>query len=177
MIDWQKHHASLLEGTRAAVVAFFERNGRDDLCAVGFVFELYNASPSFHLCADRWSYRMSCPDWQSAESRWNSGGFEFPAVLLSLGELGREWDAMAAESYRLAADERHSRHVYDGFVRVSCQVLADLARERFFGDWRALGFNVSEIGDGIELVMERDKLIRRLIVSAAEPNAAADGGA
>jgi hypothetical protein len=170
MIEWRQHHAVLLRGARAALGAFFEKTGREDVCAVGFVFELWNASPSFHLCADRWVYRRSCPDWDSAEARWNSGGFEFPAALLSLGELGREWDATAAELHRLAADKRCSRDVYDGLVRVSCEVLADLAREGLFGDWRGIDFNVSEVNDGIEVVRARDALIRQLIAPAAEPS-------
>jgi hypothetical protein len=163
MIDWSHNKALLSQGTRSAIRAFFEKHGRDDLCSIGYVFELGNASPSFHLCADRWTYRKACPDADGLEARWNSGGYEFPAVLLKMDELGPEWEAIAARLHKLSTKKPHVREVYDGLIQISCEVLAELARARHFGDWHALDFNVSEVSDSIELVIERDQAIRRLI--------------
>jgi hypothetical protein len=173
MIDWRRNKRLLVEGTQSAVRAFLAKKGRNDLCSVGYVFELGNASPAFFLCADTRTYRSQCPDAETDEARWNSGGFEYPAALLSLHELGPEWADEVARLPSLAEDASHFREVYDGLITICCEALAELAPTGLFGDWTQVDFNVSEVGDPIERVRERDRHIRQLLAAKAGTEAEA----
>jgi hypothetical protein len=164
-IDWEKCKGLLLEGTRSAITDFMKKTPRSELCAIGYVFELGNESPQFDLCADTWSNRKRSPDWELPDARWNSGNYEFPAGLSSYSELGSEWNDVAGLLHNTAEKERYFDAVYKGLVRIGCEVLVELARGGFLGDWQLLDFNVSEVGDSIEVVSARNAKIKKLIES------------
>src|SRR5689334_2790496 len=105
-MDWPQTKQLLIVGSDKAIRAFLSHHADDQLCAIGYVFELWNNSPQFDLCAntDRYfrnsmaQYERNSPQTVHEEIRWNSGDYEFPAGLLHREELGPEW---LAESARL----------------------------------------------------------------------------
>jgi hypothetical protein len=178
MIDWERNKKLLLDGSEAAIRKFLAVRAKGDLCAIGYVFELWNASPQFDLCANTTQFFQESMarhlkkwpddsvDDSAKEYRWNSGCYQYSAGLLGeRAELGAAWDAESDRLHELADADPESREVYDGLIRISCDVLVELASRRVFGDWSALDFNVSEVGDAIETVQQRDREIKQRIAS------------
>ena len=64
--DWQSRLEVLVKASKPVIKQFFERHERDELLAVGYVFELWNAGPQFDLVA-----HLGQPI--QTEYRWNSG--------------------------------------------------------------------------------------------------------
>ena len=145
----------LVESTRVVLSRFFQTHSPRDLIAIGYVFELWNASPQFDLCAHTGSHHD-----ERLEIRWNSGDYNFPAGLLgTIDELGPEWGGIVERLHQEAEDQDQSGEVYRALTEVACGALIEVAREGILGDTTKLDFNVSEVNDPLELVMERDRLI------------------
>ena len=90
MIDWQSYKQILVEFADAALTTFLDAYPIDSICAVGFVFELWNETGQFDICANTSTFlentiSTSTEQWpdltDNDEIRWNSGDFEFPAGL------------------------------------------------------------------------------------------------
>src|SRR5260370_1514023 len=182
MIDWERNKRLLIEGSEHAIRAFLAQLPNGELAAIGYTFELWNESPQFNLCANArryfqesmLGYRREWPETSEQQIRWSSGDFEFPAGLLKVrNELGTEWCAENVRLHKLSdADEMgresaYSQEVYDGLVRISCEALAVLAKKNVFGDFSKIDFNVAEYGDKIDVIKERDRMIRALIQKMA----------
>jgi hypothetical protein len=174
MIDWEKNQQLLLTGARAAFREFLAAHSSEQLCAVGFLFELGNVSAQFDACAHVAKDRKEHQD-QKVDVRWNSGSFTHPAGLTSRpAELGESWDAEVERLHDMPFDDdgdedgEKTKEVYDGLIRISCEVLAALAFAGEFGDWRHVDFNVAEVNDSIDMVQHRDRLIRSRIMPASQ---------
>ncbi|HEX7900737.1 MAG TPA: DUF4303 domain-containing protein [Planctomycetota bacterium] len=157
-MDWRKLGALLTMSTEQAFLAFFEKVPRASLCAVGYVFEIGNATPQFFLCANTserlrsslQAYRSSNPQRVEDSVRWNSGDYEYPAKLLSRDELGRTWELEYAKVEALfgaAESEAAFGKIYRRLVDACVSSLVDLAARDVFGDWTRLDFNVSETAE------------------------------
>lgn len=51
-IDWKANTKLLAAETQVAILNFLKAQGKNDICAIGYVLELGNLSPQFDLCAD-----------------------------------------------------------------------------------------------------------------------------
>jgi len=172
MIDWDRYSRLLTDGTDGAMRKFLAQHPGTTLSAIGYTFELWNLSPAFNLCAnthlyfrqmnDR--YRTEWPNVEVETLRWSSGDYQFCSSLLTgRNELGSEWESQYLRLHNLAKEDNYSREVYDGLVRICCAALARLVKGGAIGDWKQIDFNVSEYGDDIELVKQRDQRVRSLI--------------
>jgi hypothetical protein len=160
--DWDHYHRVLVDSSRAVLLRFHEKAPKESVIAVGYVFELWNASPQFDLCAD-----VGTQDDQREEVRWNSGDYEFPAGLLGVAdELGSEWTEISARLHQSAEDQTGDGEIYRGLIDISCRALVDLARSGVLGDPTRLDFNVSEVGDDLAVVIVRNRLIHEQITRA-----------
>lgn len=65
--------------------------------------------------------------------------------------------------HQTANQEARSDEVYNGMIQIACMSLADLAKRGLFGDHARIGFNVSEVGDDVAIIAERDRRIRAII--------------
>lgn len=152
---WPQHQQVLLASSRRVIQKFLAQNSGEPLLAIGFVFELWNNTPQFDLCAHTGDEPSEDP-----EVRWNSGEYSFPAGLLGVrDELGPEWTAINTHLHQLAKNEDTSGEIYQGLITISCQTMALLKQEGLFGDATALDFNIAEVGDPVEKVQERNRLI------------------
>lgn len=169
-IDWKSHKELLVEISKAVISRFFEEQGKNDLCAIGYVFELPNQNPQFDLCADTHAHRARCLAKGSLDEsdRWNSGCYEHPARITRRAEFEKPWDEVVARLHKMAGDRALYQAVYDGLVKISCQALAEIAASGLVGDWTKMDFNVSEVCDEVEIVAARDQEIRRLIRAKGE---------
>jgi hypothetical protein len=168
-IDWDIKKALLKEVARRAVRRFLGKHPGDGLAAIGFVFEFWNVSSQFDLCAELRSTRAN-QEPLDGDDRWNSGNYEYPAGLTATAaELGSDWEAVSDELHELAGDEpdsREAKSVYEGLIAICCDVLTDLALEGLFGDPAVVDFNVSEVNDAVSKVKARDQEIRRRIAES-----------
>jgi hypothetical protein len=164
--EWDAYRTTLIAASDAAFRSFFLVHPPTTVVAVGFVFELWNNSPSFDPCAETREnrdvvidqYRKDWPRLAIDDIVWNSGEYAYPAGLGG-ADLGPEWDAISTRLHALASQDAESTEVYEGLIRISCDTLESLARRGIFGDWRTLEFNVSEVGDDVSLAKERSRLI------------------
>jgi hypothetical protein len=124
-----------------------------------------NAKESLAEYLAKWS------DASADEFRWNSGDYDYPSGVQDRfgGWSNRWWDELARLD-ALAQDEKHTKNVHDGVADICCNVLAELAKRGVFGDWSIIDFNVSALLDVVAQVKRRDKRIRKMIKSNAEPN-------
>jgi hypothetical protein len=67
--------------------------------------------------------------------------------------------------HQLADVAPDSLAVHDGLVRIGCRAMAALARRGRLGDWSRINLNVSETGDDMAAVKERDRWFRNLITN------------
>jgi hypothetical protein len=178
MIDWDRYTRLLTDGTNGAVQRFFAQHPGIELSAIGFTFELWNHSPAFNLCANTHTYfravkeryRTEWPNTDCEQLRWNSGDYEFCAGLLTdPNELGAEWESEYIRLHELANENLHSRDIYEGLVRISCCALAKLVNCGMIGKWNVIDFNVAEYGDDIDLIKDRDRIVRSLIARDGSP--------
>src|SRR6185436_13345909 len=115
-IDWNRNLELLLSGTEAVIRKFLSERPEIEICAIGYTFELGNASPAFHLCANSREYlartlecyRREWPNRDLGSVRWNSGDYQFPAGLLPVAEeLAPEWASEAEKFHNLATKDEH----------------------------------------------------------------------
>jgi hypothetical protein len=161
--DWDHHQRVLVDASKAVLLRFFEKHPKESVIAIGYVFELWNASPQFDLCANVGSRHDD-----REEVRWNSGDYQFPAGLLggTINELGAEWVQISDRLHLAAEDEIGEGEVYRGLIDISCRALVELARTGLFGDPTRLDFNVSEVGDSTEMVRIRNRSIHEHFTKA-----------
>jgi hypothetical protein len=153
--QWPQYQQVLLDSSRRVIKTFLSQHTDDKLLAIGFVFELWNNTPQFDLCAHTGDEPSEDP-----EVRWNSGDYSFPARLLGLrDELGPEWTAINTHLHQLAKNEDESGEIYQGLIDISIQTMIALKQEGFFGKATHLDFNISEVGDALETVRERNQMI------------------
>jgi hypothetical protein len=159
---WDHHQRVLVAASKAVLRRFFEKHPKESVIAIGYVFELWNASPQFDLCANVGSRHDD-----REEIRWNSGNYQFPAGLLgTIDELGAEWVQISYRLHQAAEDQEGHGEVYRGLIDISCRALIDLARSGLFGDPARLDFNVSEVGDSTDVVSTRSRSIHEHITKA-----------
>lgn len=160
--DWQSRLEVLVKASKPVIKQFFERHERDELLAVGYVFELWNAGPQFDLVA-----HIGQPI--QTEYRWNSGEYSFPAGLLNaVDELGSEWTAIIDRLHSEAQAQEEGgpeSEIYKGLIDISCSAMVRLARSGIFGAIERLDFNVSEVNDPLEVVRARNDLIHAQLQS------------
>src|SRR5947207_1099701 len=153
--DWNHYHRALVDSSKAVLLRFYERQPKDSVIAIGYVFELGNVSPQFDLCANV----GKCHD-EREDARWNSGDYTFPAGLLGLvDELGSEWTRINDHLHEAAEDQEEDGEIYRGLVAISCRSLVDLARSGSLGNAVRLDFNVSEVNDLLAAVIDRNRAI------------------
>jgi len=153
---WPQHQQVLLDSSRRVLKTFLSQHPDEKLLAIGFVFELWNNTKQFDLCAHTGDEPSEDP-----EVRWNSGDYDYPAGLMGLrDELGPEWTAINTRLHQLAAKEDETGEIYQGLITISCQTMALLKQEGLFGDATELDFNIAEVGDSIEKVQERNRMIQ-----------------
>jgi hypothetical protein len=156
---WPQHQQVLLTATRRVITKFLAQNSGEPLLAIGFVFELWNNTPQFDLCA-----HTGDEPSDDLEVRWNSGEYSFPAGLLGLrDELGPEWTAISTHLHQLAKNEDTSGETYQGLINISIQTMIALKQEGLFGDTSHIDFNISEVGDPLEKVRERNQMVHAKI--------------
>jgi hypothetical protein len=187
MIDWPRNEELLFEDSERlirALVAEHEKR-REPLAAIGYVFEFGRGQLCFDLCANTArnaqtslvEYLAQYPDASAEELRWNSGDYDYPGAADQYGGgWSKPWWDELERLDRLAENDEESKEVHEGIGRICCNVLAELAKRGVFGNWKLLDFNVAALLDDVAEVKERDRRIRQLIGSSAEPGAAADGG-
>jgi len=160
--DWDHHQCVLVDASKAVLLRFYEKHPKESVIAIGYVFELWNASPQFDLCANVGSRHDERED-----VRWNSGDYQFPAGLLgAVDELGAEWVQISERLHQAAKDQDGDGEVYRGLTDISCRALVDLARSRLFVDPTRLDFNVSEVGDFTDVVITRNRSIHEQLKKA-----------
>ena len=143
---------SLLRDEARRVLQRFLDAHEEAPTALGFVFELYNATPAFELCAHLG------PLADDEEERWNSGDYDFPAGLSGVRhELGPSFYARFSELHAQAQEEPHHGPVYQGLLELCVQVLRDLRAEGIVPS--AIDLNVSEVGDPADVVAKRHAAI------------------
>src|SRR6185369_8709791 len=153
--NWDQNHRVLVDSSKAVLLRFYEEQPKEGVIAVGYVFELWNASPQFGLCAN-----VGTQHDQRRDIRWNSGDYTFPAGLLGeVNELGSEWTEISARLHQSAEDQDGDGEIYRGLIDISCRAIVDLARSGAFSDPTRLDFNVSEVSDDLEAVIARNRLI------------------
>lgn len=139
---------ALVREQASRVLRTFLRAHGEAPTALGFVFELYNVTPQLDLCA----HLGALPD--DLEARWNSGDYDFPAGLTGARrELGPVVIQQLTELHRLAREEPERGAIYVGLVALCSDVLLDVCEEAQLGP--DLDLNVSEVGDGVEVVAAR----------------------
>jgi hypothetical protein len=120
--------------------------------ALGFVFELYNVTPAFALCAHLG------PLADDEDERWNSGDYDFPAGLSGVRhELGPAFHGRFAALHAQAQGEPHHGPIYQGLIELCMQVLRDLRGEGLVS--ADVDLNVSEVGDPSDVVAKRHAAI------------------
>ncbi|HBJ84161.1 MAG TPA: hypothetical protein DDZ88_09895 [Verrucomicrobiales bacterium] len=153
--DWDHYRRVLVDASKTVLRRFYERRAKEEVIAIGYVFELWNASPQFDLCAN-----VGARHDEREEVRWNSGDYKFPAGLLSsVDELGTNWTQISERLHQAAADQDGDGEVYQGLIGIACRALVDLARSGLFGDPTRLDFNVSEVSDSTDVVVARNRSI------------------
>ena len=163
--DWTNLEKLLIDSSEAAIRRFVASLKEHRLLAIGYVFELGNNSPQFDLCANITGSRDSVEDLDD-DDRWNSGDYEYPAGLLdSSNELGNEWNTAVEKLHEIANDAHSFPEIYNGIVRISCNSLIDLATRGVLPSPLALDYNVSEVGDDLQLVASRHASILDAIKS------------
>lgn len=174
-IDWARNQRLLFNGSKKAIQRFLAARPGLDLCAIGYTFELSNASPAFDLVANtrthfqehvKESLAKGYPGVTEEGLRWSSGDYECCAGILGeKDELGKTWSREASKLHKLSCSDDSAVFtlVYEGIVRIACETLAELASAGILGDWKKLDFNVAEYCDKEEVIQQRDKGIRRLI--------------
>lgn len=160
--DWNQYHRVLVDSSKTVLLRFYERQPKDSVIAIGYVFELGNVSPQFDLCANI----GKCHD-EREDVRWNSGDYTFPAGLLGLvDELGSEWTKINDHLHEAAEDEQEGGEIYRGLTGISCRSLVDLARSGLLGNASRLDFNVSEVNDALAVVIDRNRAIHAQLTTA-----------
>jgi hypothetical protein len=168
MIDWVRYSRLLLTDTEVAATSFFANSPGYDLSAIGYTFELGNASPAFSMVVNshaffrktREEYRKHSPRVSEDELRWSSGDFEYCSLSFSgLCQQGSEWEREYVTLHEFACRNLDSNEVYDGLVKISCETLAILAKRGTFGDWRGIDFNVAEYCDDVSTMKQRHREI------------------
>ncbi len=185
MTDWHRNRESLLAESEPLVRALFaeNRDRGDILAAIGYVYEFGRNQLCFDLCANTGrnakeslsAFMAKWPDATEDEVRWNSGNYDYPGAAQDrFGGWGGAWMDELRRLDQLAEDKGRAKTIHEHIADICCDVLAELARRGAFGDWSVIDFNVSARLDNVAEVKKRDRLIRDLIKSAAEPGAAAD---
>jgi len=185
--DWRRNQDLLCKDSERLIRALFAEHEkrREPLAAIGYVYEFGRGQLCFELCANtarhaRTSiaeYHEKYPDTPADEFRWNSGDYDDSGAADQYGGGWSEsWWEELQRLDRLAADDEESKCVHEAVARICCNVLAELAGRGVLGNWRRLDFNVAALLDEVAEVKERDRRIRRLIESSAEPGSAADRG-
>jgi hypothetical protein len=180
--DWRRNQELLLKDSERLIRALLaeHKKKRDPLAAIGYVFEFGSGQLCFELCANTLrhakesltEYLAKWPDASADEFRWNSGDYDYPGAADQFGGGWSEpWWGELEWLDRLAEDPKHSKRVHDGVAKICCNVLAELARRGVLGDWSVLDFNVAALLDDVAQVKRRDRRIRKLIESNAEPPA------
>lgn len=174
-VNWARNQRLLFNGSKKAIQKFLAARQGLDLCAIGYTFELSNASPAFDLVANtrahfqkhvKESLAKGYPGVTEEGLRWNSGDYEFCAGILGENdEMGKMWAHESAKLHKLSRSDDFTiiALVYEGIVSIACETLAELALAGVLGDWKKLDFNVAEYCDKIEVIKQRDKEIRKLI--------------
>lgn len=160
--DWQHHQRVLVSASEAVLLRFYEKHAAESLTAVGYVFELWNLSPQFDLCAN-----IGPRQDERDEVRWNSGDYEFPAGLLNtVDELGPEWTQINERLHKAAEGQDRDGDVYRGLIEISCGALVDLSKSGLICNPSRLDFNVSEVDDSLDVVVARNRTIHDHLAKA-----------
>ncbi len=160
--DWNHYQQVLVEASKEVFRRFKEKHASKRLIAIVYVFELWNASPQFDLCAN-----VGDQHDPREEIRWNSGDYIFPAGLLGVvDELGSKWQQIIEHLHRSAQDQDADGEIYRGLIEISCRSMAELANLGKFSDSSLLDFNVSEVNDDLGLVIARDHSIHEQLTKA-----------
>lgn len=153
--DWNHYRQVLVEASKEVFRRFKEKHASKQLIAIGYVFELWNASPQFDLCAN-----VGAQHDQREEIRWNSGDYMFPAGLLGVvDELGEEWQQIMDRLHQSAEDQQANGEIYRGLITICCDSMAELANSGEFSNPLLLDFNVSEVNDNLDKVIARNHSI------------------
>jgi len=178
MTDWRRNQQLLIEGCERRFRGLFEGFPDEQICSVGFTFELGNAHPAFDLCANTRRdfeeamarYGRDWPETTEEEIRWNSGDFKWCAGLPGPGpSVGPDWEAEYNRIHYFLDDHPDRDRLYVDFERnlinICCTALAVLAVRGAFGDWTAIDFIVQGYDENWTGAKARDQEIRRLILS------------
>lgn len=158
--DWNHHQQVLVKASKEVFRRFKEKHASKRLIAVGYVFELWNASPQFDLCAN-----VGAQHDQREEIRWNSGDYIFPAGLLgAVDELGSDWQQIMDQLHQSAQDQETDGEIYRGLIDICCKSMAELAKSGEFTNPALLDFNVSEVNDDLNEVIARNHSIHEQLI-------------
>ena len=177
MFDWQRNKQLLFMNSSRLIDSLYnecEQEG-DSLAAIGFVFEFGRGQLEFDLCANTSrnakatleEFRKQYPNESTDEFRWNSGDFDYPSAISDrFGGFCDEWLLELRKLNQLAERQQNRKKIYEGIVEISCHVIRDLVVNGIIRDGLDLDFNVADLLDDIDVIVERDKYIRSIILDA-----------